>query len=820
MGTRMSDININEFKRFTSESQDKLRPAIIQHDAEISIDSLFKDVKKSSGYLSEWSDDVVEIDVSIDRTKKQTIFYNLNEVYLQCKGELSIFSGIMPLVAFPNLTKSAKALLNLLDETFQGNTRKGSIITNNFYDVCRYFTFMIQAKGVYRMESLKRQDFTDFILEMKAKGGWANLLQLDKSLHLLLSEIKTGTISITEACSSRHNGGSYRVSIRRDFINRYTGIPGITGHIPRWFYDELLKFHEDKFSVNTGINSYFSSIVAYSHIKSINRLYDLPANFDKPNFRPFPDPIAVAYQLTGKEPNRLTAKRSDGRTANLSLEDALKLFTECIAWIYHYADGVLAILNLFRTNLEESELSRNRYRGVQKKLSNGSDLLSECAHLCRVHKLPFETVVFNAHSKDYDENLSPSLSDLVKNLLTACFIMIATNHGRRVNEIVGSNQLQYGLYFGCITPSREVEGLNFIDIYIEKTVKDYCTFYVNTLVFDSVQLLERISQTFRPLFTEPKTYNSDIYAARKDKLFVFREFTSKGFASEPSSYNFGLSSAFFFNKAGVVNPTLDNRTQPFRRFFALLYYYRYDMPDLLAVMDSLAQLDPGTTTVYLTDPGMRKSADRIEELFYSRIEEESRQVQEDMEDVRSEMFASTVMEILKGDRSGGIWPQMVLSVYKNLSEHAEFDEMDLRAQGKEVAREMANEGYHRVPFEHGGCNVGDNELTLSEARCKYDEEDFAHLEDASPQLCVDCPHHDCNQVNIQHLRCETARLLQIEEDFSQPLFLRMGSREQRLSLEHVIESELRVTQQNRKLLHSMIREFVKLAGGLKFLEDV
>ena len=87
------------------------------------------------------------------------------------------------------------------------------------------------------------------------------------------------------------------------------------------------------------------------------------------------------------------------------------------------------------------------------------------------------------------------------------------------------------------------------------------------------------------------------------------------------------------------------------------------------------------TKIYLSDPEMRNARDQIAELFKSRLNEESRQVQKDMDDVRSEMFTETVLEILSGERSGGKWPQVVLHVYKNLSENIEFNELDFVEQG-------------------------------------------------------------------------------------------------------------------------------------------
>lgn len=808
---------IDKLKLLSLEKQEQIRRDVLNCDVPSKASTFLQGVKKSIGYLSDWDDDVVVIDMKVDRSNIKTSSYNLNKTFLQCKGEMSIFDGVLPLTSFPNLTIAAKAYLNILDKVFSLSTKKHSEVTQNFNNFCRFLTWMIQARGVYRLDALTRTDFSDFMVEMKEKGGWAQMLNLDETLREIVSDLEHKILDIRDVCSSWDAVGNFKVMIRFDYFIQRIGIPGAVHRLPRWFYDELLRFHTGRFYTTAKEASEISYMTIYSHVKSLNRLYDLPDNVDKPDFRPYVSTQYYAAELSNANVSRVSKKNTDGCTANLALEDAIKLFRESLTWIYDYSKGILEIIELHRNNYEKWSLQYDRYshKSVLRASSLDPGLLTESTRLCREHGLPFEAISSYNNSRFFDEHTCPSVEYLIKNLMTACFIIVAINHGRRLNEIVGEKELPYGLYFGCIKASQTVPDLNLIDIYVEKTVKDWSTFYVNRLVLDAVHCLEELSQKFRPLFTERKKYSANIEEARKDKLFQWRYFSQNGFSGKPYSYSYNKSSHMFLEIAKVEKIELDHRAQPFRRFFALLYYYRYDIPDLMAVSSQLRHLDPGMTKVYLSDPEMRKSVNKIEALFNFRIEEEAKQVQADMDEVRSEMFTDTVIEILKGERSGGNWPQLVLCVYKNMAENAEFNELDLNEQGKALSQKMLFEGYNRIPLEHGGCNVGSNQITLTEARCTYEGEDFAHLEDASPNRCVNCPHHDCSHLNIQLLRNRSEKLLETEDDYSLPHYVRLASRSERKALDMVIESELRIEHSNRQLLHSMIGEFAKLASTVQ-----
>ena len=61
---------------------------------------------------------------------------------------------------------------------------------------------MIQAKGVYRLDALVRDDFIVFLDEMLDQGGWSNLLGVNKHLQKIVDDLDHGLLDIRTVCSS------------------------------------------------------------------------------------------------------------------------------------------------------------------------------------------------------------------------------------------------------------------------------------------------------------------------------------------------------------------------------------------------------------------------------------------------------------------------------------------------------------------------------------------------------------------------------------------------------------------------------------------
>ena len=807
--------DIEIFRNLNKSQKDKYREEVLVECATgLKNERELLEGIKSRGYLSDWSENQVVIDVKVDRRKEDTKIWDLDQIMLRCGGPLSIFEGLLPITHFPHLTLLAKVYLNDIDNTFRSSTKKASEMTQNFNHLMRFLSWMFQKKGVYRVSSLTRSDFDDFLTDFENFKGWIGLFDIEPELRVVIKSLDRGDINIKDVCSSWEESGNKYVKIRDKFFEETLGIPLNRNQAPEWFCAELLRFHGSEFSNNHRksdgkAKDSLSYMEAYSVIKALNRLYKLPSEIDQAVVKPFPNAHKLAKKVAGNTVD-------SGRTLNLTLDDAIKLFKESLAWIYDYWPGVQAILQAYRQRLVEltCELEECSDKWLREQLSNDLTLKERVSELCLQYGLPFKGVVLDRRSQAYNEKDTPCVDELIRHTMTACFIMIATNHGRRLNEVIGQGTLPYGFYFGCIKIDGENPELRLCDIYVEKTVKDWCTFYVNKLVKDSVCLLEELSQIFRPLYANKKAYESDIETARKDKLFVFRALTPASFTKDPVSYSYNANSKGFLRRAGVKDVRFDHRSHPFRRFFALLYFYRYDNPKLLALQHQLRQFDPGMTVVYVTDPVLREDADKIEKIYRSRMEEHTKNEMEELEDVRGEAFLENVLQILKGERLGGHWPRIVLRLYRVLSQKVNFNEKDLTELAEIVGDNLLRRGYHRTAYEHGGCNNGDNDRTRRMSKCYREEDGFRHTEDASPSQCQSCIHHDSGETNICLLKEQVEELREQVEDYGTPLAVRHAAKDELQLLERVIEAEKKLADQNREFLRLLSSNFAQLASAL------
>ncbi len=785
--------------RLDKAAREKLRKEVLESVPRIEAAQFASfSAVKSEKYLSEWNDNVVVLDVSASRNFNKTLRVNLDEIWVNCEGGLSIFQGVVPLTTFPNLANTVKAFLNDCINTFGNSTDVVSEIHLNFNNLVRFIIWMFRRKGIYQFARLTRPDFEDFAADFRSNHGWAGVLGYEEALADVVKQLKNGELDPDEVLSPYQTAHPYlkRVQFKQGAIEKLTGLPITRTEVPESFREEVAKITAREFKCQVSSKDGVSKMSAYAVFKALNRLYRLPETFDRPRIKPVPNALALA--------KKNATMQHEERTKNLRLEDAIALFNESVRWIYDYAPHILPLLNKYREILEHYSNLSNAW--ASRKVNEDEELKQYITKTLEASPIPFRGIVNGRRAPDYDERHCPSITDLIQHMMTACFIMIATNHGRRLNEIIGVNQLPYGLYFGCIHEKSESPA-RYIDIYIEKTVKDWCSFYVNQLVIDAVKLLEEISQVFRPLFTPRKTYKDDINAARHDKLFVWHYLTPLGFEYVPISYNFRAASTKFYRRAGVTDLDLDHRAHPFRRFFALLYFYRYDNPKLLALQHHLWHLDPGMTVVYISDPPMRREADRIEVLYRKRVEQHTKEEMALLNDVRSEMFHDTVDEILQGKRNGGNWPKIVTGLYRILANRGTFDGKSLHEQAELTAKGLEKRGYGRIPFENGGCNNGDNRLTRKKSACHSEDDDFSHLEDASPVKCHQCIHHDSGETNIHFMEAERRRMRDQTLDYGLPVYVRKAAEREFSLLDKVIDSEEKLSLENRRFLSTVVDTF-------------
>lgn len=160
---------------------------------------------------------------------------------------------------------------------------------------------------------------------------------------------------------------------------------------------------------------------------------------------------------------------------------------------------------------------------------------------------------------------------LIRLLATACFIVIASLTARRKEEL---GQLVAGCYDG-----------GWLSVYIEKTSQRMDSQPVPPLVGKAIKILEKISGEARELH-------------KTDSIFVLLDKSTELIEYDPAQY---LNK--FYEITIKEKVSIEWRFSPhqFRRFFALIYYHRFDDAALGILSFHLRHFNIEMTKRYVTD---------------------------------------------------------------------------------------------------------------------------------------------------------------------------------------------------------------------------
>jgi hypothetical protein len=288
-----------------------------------------------------------------------------------------------------------------------------------------------------------------------------------------------------------------------------------------------------------------------------------------------------------------------------------------------------------------------------------------------------------------------------------------------------------------------------LDIYIEKTWRKWMRMSTNKLTVDAIHVLERLRLAMFP--KEKGDVDLPVDELRKRKLFVFPTYrVLMGEDVAPYQYDFDNHSERFFKEAGVGEDA--RRSHSFRRFFALVYMYRWEHPLLQALSEYLCHLDMESTRVYITDPSMREEAERIEKIYRLRadcfpFEELTEAQRQYADDLLRAMLASAT--------AGGPMTRRVRQWVKRLARRVEFANTDLDQALVAVRSNVGQRGYLPTSFRHGACWANGDRMARR-ARCGNDGK--LHREVADIGICSTCPFHSTSELFLRNVEQEAVAL--------------------------------------------------------------
>lgn len=737
---------------------------------------------KHSRYVSDWSDPMIRIDVS--RRHEDTIFkeVDLSGYYLPAStGDVRLFSEPVCITEFPHWMNSIKAAVNQVLFNHHDNQYPFMWVINSINHMVKFAGWSV-TRGIYQFSTIDQKDINALVEDL-LPIGWYKALDVEERLKYLFDETRKNE-SLRKEITGANFEINQTISINYYELSKAIGVPIRTKELPAWAYEEFGMQHGVSLDRGTReTNAPISPSSLKIIFESINLLSSLPEGFDQVPFVPFHKPRVLAKKLSVV---------SDGRTENLSLEDALALLRSAIKCLYELAPIVIEIGNEIRERIVDYISSGNSSQyGFNKLLNNSAKEL----WLSKSDKInmPFEGMrAYVGSSED-----RPSFIDLIKIIQTAIIIIVGVNHARRKNEIIGSNGLPYGLYHGCVK-SIECDFQYYkLDIYIEKTLRDWTEMSCNKLVADAVGVLERIRLFSNPLDdTLPSLLPGDL-RDRTKKLFVWANlrYSDSDKSDHWKEYHFLNHSAWFFKLAGTKK--IDFRSHQFRRFFSLIYTYRYDNAVLQALSQHLWHFNLDRTRVYITDPSMREDSERIESLYKRSVSEEADGINAELKKVQGEYAIEKVREIIEGHPTGGGMTKHVRRLYLLLLKNAEFSDADINTFASEAARLLKERGYFPSNHKHGVCWVGDS-TTKKLGKCY--ENDKINRDKAHISICSKCPHHFNNGNYLSNLICDLELMESKAEDerFTPPE--RVALKRESENLSKLIDLEKKIHSRNSGLM--------------------
>ena len=387
-----------------------------------------------------------------------------------------------------------------------------------------------------------------------------------------------------------------------------------------------------------------------------------------------------------------------GRTATPPVRQSMELIDRSLRWVLDYSPVLFELRTKFE-QLNQLNLTKETRINRMKKIVRKTNLPDG----------PGSIKQLDASTKRITDGVSFKMA-LLEFLPAACFVVIAAFTARRLEEVLSIRAAGKDNE-DCV--SSNANGY-FLETYVEKTVRDWEKLPCTEAVVAAIEVLRMWSAPARR-------------ATGDVKLFRYKNLTTKDipFFSPGKSIN-------IFTKFLSLSLTEDGnewefKPHQFRRFFAIMYFWRYEYGNLSALGQHLRHFNTEMTQTYVTE--VETGA------IFKHVGRE---------------FTTTILsEAARGKRNvSGPFGEKFKEKFKQLIEK-------YRRQTKVVSPKLINETVERFVdmsnrrlkgFKWGYCACGTAPQQLANARCLQGDENPAKaiepdVSKSSPVVCGDCPHH-------------------------------------------------------------------------------
>lgn len=424
---------------------------------------------------------------------------------------------------------------------------------------------------------------------------------------------------------------------------------------------------------------------------------------DHIQFNPF-------HEVTPEKMSREIGK-TIGRTETTPIRQTMELIDHSIRWVLDYAPALLDLREQYSDLVTKSLSKRHR-------LDRMAEIISE-ANIPEGPGRPFPINASTKRSSAEGLDFGTAVFDFIP---AACAVVISSFSGRRHYEVL-SIRAAGPSNDDCI--SRDEQGL-WLETYIEKTVQDWDRTPCNEVVAAAVEILRRWSTPARAISGDASLFQYKMLISGENVYFTLK-FALKKFVD-------------FLSLTPMPNGShWEFKPHQFRRFFAIMYFWRYQYRDLAALSYQLRHFNPTLTQRYVTEPESGAIFRHVNKDHTTTILTEAALGERNISGPFGERFKTTVRKLRDHYR------RLVKVVSPTLVR-------------KMVERYVKKSGRRLKAFKWGYCICGTMPQQLRLARClQNNQEETAIAPDlsrSSPAICGDCPHHMTESVFERFWRSE------------------------------------------------------------------
>jgi integrase len=412
-------------------------------------------------------------------------------------------------------------------------------------------------------------------------------------------------------------------------------------------------------------------------------------------FNPFQDtkPEKMAFSIGTRQT----------RTKTAPVQQTMELIEFSLKWVLDYAPLLLDLREQLDFILAKNFTKERRLREMDKviaKIKFPQDFLDQGPLLASTKKTFKKGLPFG-----------PAVIDFIP---AACFIVICAFTARRHDEVL-SIRSKGKKNKDCI--SKREDGF-YLETYIEKTTQDWDQTPCNEVVVAAIEVLRRWNAPAKLL-------------SKNVSLFYYKKLTSSKIC--PFRPNAAIKEFVnFLSLSPLPNGERWHfKPHQFRRFFAIMYFWRYEYGNLPALSHHFRHNDFDTTQIYLTESEPAAIFRHVGKEFTTAILTEAALGESNVSGPFGESFKKTVRRLFHYYR------RSVKVVSSSLMKET-------------VERYVEKTGRRLKGFKWGYCACGNSTQQLSTALClqgrKVNNLIEPDISQSSPAICGNCPHHLNNEV--------------------------------------------------------------------------